>query len=55
MASGVMYLRLTVLLALFNRQLMMVLAAPFLVLAAVGLRWWAGCGRAAPTRRRRAP
>ncbi len=38
MASGVMYLRLTVLLALFNRQLMMLLAVPFLVLAA------AGCG-----------
>jgi uncharacterized membrane protein (DUF4010 family) len=36
MASGVMYLRLTVLLALFNRQLMMLLAVPFLVLAAVG-------------------
>ncbi len=38
LASGVMYLRLTVLLALFNRQLVALLAVPFLVLAA------AGCG-----------
>ncbi|MFZ2023421.1 MAG: MgtC/SapB family protein [Terracidiphilus sp.] len=41
MASGVMYLRLAILLALFNRQLMAVLALPFLVLAcvAVGFGW----------------
>ncbi|MGC1438136.1 MAG: MgtC/SapB family protein [Terriglobales bacterium] len=40
-ASGVMYLRLVVLLALFNRQLMSLLALPFLVLAglAVGVGW----------------
>jgi uncharacterized membrane protein (DUF4010 family) len=40
-ASGVMYVRLVVLLALFNRQLMAVLLAPFLVLAvlAIGLGW----------------
>jgi len=35
MASGVMYLRLVILLALFNRQLMAPLLFPFLVLAAV--------------------
>ena len=35
-ASGVMYLRLGVLLALFNRQLLLLLWAPFLVLAALG-------------------
>ena len=35
-ASGVMYLRLTALLAIFNRQLMELLAVPFLVLAAIG-------------------
>ena len=43
-ASGVMYLRLVVLLALFNRQLMYVLVLPFLVLSglAVGIGWlWA--------------
>ena len=43
-ASGVMYLRLVALLALFNRQLMSLLALPFLVLAglAVGAGWlWA--------------
>ena len=43
-ASGVMYLRLVALLALFNRQLMSLLALPFLVLAglAVGIGWlWA--------------
>jgi uncharacterized membrane protein (DUF4010 family) len=41
MASGVMYLRLAILLALFNRQLMAVLAVPFLVLAlvAAGFGW----------------
>jgi uncharacterized membrane protein (DUF4010 family) len=40
-ASGVMYLRLVALLALFNRQLMSLLALPFLVLAAlaVGAGW----------------
>jgi len=40
-ASGVMYLRLVVLLALFNRQLMYVLVRPFLVLSglAVGIGW----------------
>ncbi|MDE3148520.1 MAG: MgtC/SapB family protein [Acidobacteriota bacterium] len=40
-ASGVMYLRLTVLLALFNRQLMSLLLVPFLVLAivAAGAGW----------------
>ncbi|MGB9204497.1 MAG: MgtC/SapB family protein [Terriglobales bacterium] len=40
-ASGMMYLRLVVLLALFNRQLMSLLALPFLVLAglAVGAGW----------------
>jgi uncharacterized membrane protein (DUF4010 family) len=40
-ASGVMYLRLVILLALFNRQLMMLLYIPFLALAglAVGGGW----------------
>src|SRR5208337_3792033 len=40
-ASGVMYLRLVILLALFNRPLMFLLLAPFLLLAAmaVGLGW----------------
>jgi uncharacterized membrane protein (DUF4010 family) len=40
-ASGVMYLRLAILLALFNRQLMSLLWAPFLALAglAVGGGW----------------
>jgi len=40
-ASGVMYLRLAILLALFNRQLMALLLAPFLVvaLAAVATGW----------------
>jgi uncharacterized membrane protein (DUF4010 family) len=36
-ASGVMYLRLVVLLALFNRQLMSLLLVPFLVLAVLGV------------------
>jgi len=36
-ASGVMYLRLIALLALFNRQLMTLLALPFLVLAGVAI------------------
>jgi uncharacterized membrane protein (DUF4010 family) len=36
-ACGVMYLRLAALLALFNRQLLTVLWAPFVVLAAVAL------------------
>ena len=34
-ASGVLYLRLAILLALFNRQLLLLLWAPFLVLAAL--------------------
>jgi uncharacterized membrane protein (DUF4010 family) len=40
-ASGVMYVRLVILLALFNRQLMLQLYIPFLVLAAlaVGIGW----------------
>lgn len=40
-ASGVMYLRLVILLALFNRQLMLLLYIPFLALAilAVGFGW----------------
>lgn len=40
-ASGVMYLRLVILLALFNRELMLLLYVPFLVLAAlaVGFGW----------------
>jgi uncharacterized membrane protein (DUF4010 family) len=40
-ASGVMYLRLVILLALFNRQLMLQLYIPFLALAvlAVGVGW----------------
>jgi uncharacterized membrane protein (DUF4010 family) len=45
-ASGVMYLRLIALLALFNRQLMSLLWLPFLVLAvlAVGIGWfWTRC------------
>jgi uncharacterized membrane protein (DUF4010 family) len=36
-ASGVMYLRLAVLLALFNRQLMSLLITPFLALTAIGV------------------
>ncbi len=41
MASGVMYLRLTILLALFNRQLLAALWLPFVVLAVVatGFGW----------------
>jgi len=43
MASGVMYVRLIILLALFNRHLMSLLAVPFLMLAglaiAVGWIW----------------
>lgn len=41
-ASGVTYVRLAVLLVLFNRQLMSILAVPFLVLAgaAVGVGWF---------------
>jgi uncharacterized membrane protein (DUF4010 family) len=41
-ASGMMYLRLTVLLALFNRGLMNSLALPFIVLAAlaIGVGWF---------------
>ena len=36
-ASGVMYLRLTALVALFNRQLVSLLVVPFLLLAALGI------------------
>jgi uncharacterized membrane protein (DUF4010 family) len=36
-ASGVMYLRLAILLALFNRQLMLTLIVPFAVLAVLGV------------------
>jgi uncharacterized membrane protein (DUF4010 family) len=36
-ASGVMYLRLVILLALFNRQLLSLLALPFLVLAGLAI------------------
>lgn len=41
MASGVMYVRLAILLTLFNRQLMALLLVPFLVLsaAAIGAGW----------------
>jgi uncharacterized membrane protein (DUF4010 family) len=41
-ASGVMYVRLVILLVLFNRQLMALLILPFLVLAgtAVGVGWF---------------
>ena len=51
-ACGMMYLRLVILLALFNRQLMLLLYIPF-------WRWpfwrsaWAGSGRASRTRTRR--
>jgi uncharacterized membrane protein (DUF4010 family) len=46
-ASGVMYLRLTALIGLFNRDLMMALAPSFVVLAAVGLGvGWLWSGRA---------
>ena len=40
-ACGVMYLRLVILLALFNRQLMLLLYIPFLIVAvlAVGIGW----------------
>jgi uncharacterized membrane protein (DUF4010 family) len=37
MASGIMYLRLAALLALFNRQLMVLLVVPFVALAALGV------------------
>ena len=40
-ASGVMYLRLAILLALFNRQLMSLLDLSFLALAGVASRTWA--------------
>jgi uncharacterized membrane protein (DUF4010 family) len=47
MASGVMYLRLAVLLALFNRQLMLLLDVPFVVLAgAACLAGWLWTRRA---------
>jgi uncharacterized membrane protein (DUF4010 family) len=48
-ASGMMYLRLTILLALFNRELMQLLAPFFLVLAvvAIGIGWlWSRRGDA---------
>ncbi|MGZ7077597.1 MAG: MgtC/SapB family protein [Candidatus Angelobacter sp.] len=49
-ASSVMYLRLVALLALFNRQLMSVLALPFLVLAGVALGvGWLWTRRADPS------
>ncbi len=51
MACGMMYLRLAILLALFNRQLMALLGVPFLVLAAVavGAGWlWSWRAKAAP-------
>lgn len=37
MASGVMYLRLAVLIGIFNRQLLALLAAPLLLLSGIGL------------------
>lgn len=55
-ASGVMYLRLVALLALFNRHLMSLLALPFLVLAAlaVGFGWlWSRRPDASPQAVRR--
>jgi uncharacterized membrane protein (DUF4010 family) len=49
-ASGVMYLRLAALLALFNRQLMSLLALPFLVLAALAIAvGWLWTRRADPS------
>jgi uncharacterized membrane protein (DUF4010 family) len=49
-ASGVMYLRLAILLALFNRRLMSLLDLPFLVLAAIAvLAGWLWTRRADPT------
>lgn len=49
MASGVMYLRLVALLALFNRQLMALLVFPFLVLAGLGISGgWLWSRRADP-------
>ena len=49
-ASGVMYLRLVALLALFNRNLMSVLAVPFLVLAGLGVGvGWLWTRRADPS------
>jgi len=51
-ACGVMYLRLAALLALFNRQLLTVLWAPFVVLAAVALLCgWLWSRRATRVRR----
>jgi uncharacterized membrane protein (DUF4010 family) len=47
MASGVMYLRLAVLLALFNRELMLLLDLPFVILAAAAcLAGWLWTRRA---------
>ena len=49
-ASGVMYLRLTVLLILFNRQLMSMLIRPFLLMAALAIgAGWLWTRRADPT------
>ncbi|HVT97674.1 MAG TPA: MgtC/SapB family protein [Acidobacteriaceae bacterium] len=49
-ASGVMYVRLAVLLALFNRQMMALVDLPFLVLAALAiLTGWLWTRRADPT------
>ena len=49
-ASGVMYLRLAILLALFNRRLMALLDVPFLVLAVFAvLAGWLWTRRADPT------
>ncbi|HEU5351134.1 MAG TPA: DUF4010 domain-containing protein [Terracidiphilus sp.] len=50
-ASGVMYLRLIILLALFNRQLMLRLAAPFAVLTVLAvLAGWLWTRRTGPCR-----
>jgi uncharacterized membrane protein (DUF4010 family) len=49
-ASGVMYVRLAILLALFNRQMMVLVDLPFLVLAALAiLTGWLWTRRADPT------
>ena len=49
-ASGMMYLRLAGLVTLFNRNLIMLLGAPFLVLAG-GPSAWDGSGAGCPIRR----
>ena len=53
MASGVMYLRLIILLALFNRQLMAALWLPFVVLACVAVRLRLAVDAARQTKARR--